>query len=60
MIKSHYLTSSEVAKLLGFTEGHVRRLIIQGKLKAEKVGGSWLIKPKDAQKIKRQRFKRED
>ena len=46
MIKDKYLTSKEVAKILGYVPAHIRRLIIQGKIKAEKIGHTWLISSK--------------
>jgi len=36
-------TSVEVAKKLGYTERHIRRLIENYKIWAEKVGNEWLI-----------------
>ena len=55
MLKDKYLNTSEVAKLLGFVPSHVRRLIIQGKIKAEKVGSCWLILPSNLKDVKRLR-----
>lgn len=57
MIKNKYLTSAQAAKLFGFTPDYIRRLIMLGKIKAEKVGHNWLICPKDMRDIKRQRKK---
>jgi excisionase family DNA binding protein len=60
MIKNlNYLTSHEAARLLGFCPDHVRRLILQGKIKAVKLGHSWLIKPSDLKKVKRLRKQKE-
>jgi len=39
----HYVTSSEAAKLLGYTIQHTRLLFRQNKLPAQKVGRDWLI-----------------
>jgi len=50
-----YYTSAEVAEMLGFTPDHIRRLIMDGKIKAVKLGNNWLIKPKDIKDIKRLR-----
>lgn len=58
MKKNKYLTSYQAAELLGFCQDHVRRLILSGKIKAEKVGNNWLISPSDISKIKRKRFPR--
>lgn len=55
MIKNQYLTTNEAAKLLGFNISHVRRLIKQGHIKAEKVGKDWIIVPNDVLHIKRRR-----
>lgn len=50
-----YLTSAEVAELYGFTPDHVRHLISQGKLKAEKIGRNWIVNKKHLKNLKRQR-----
>jgi excisionase family DNA binding protein len=50
-----YLTTAEVAEILGFTPDHVRRMILDGKIKAVKLGNNLLIKPKDIKDIKRLR-----
>lgn len=59
MRKSDYLTSAEAAESLGFSQDHVRKLIYQGKIKAEKFGRNWVVEKKDLYKIRRQRFPRE-
>jgi len=51
--KDAYLTSAEVAELYGFTPDHVRHLINDGKLKAEKLGRNWIIKKKHLKNLKR-------
>lgn len=56
--KDAYITSSEAAKILGFTPTHVRRLIGRGKIKAEKVGANWILKPSAISGIKRVRWPR--
>jgi excisionase family DNA binding protein len=56
--KSNYVTSAEAAELLGFSRDHVRKLIIQGRIKAEKLGRNWIIEKKNLDKIHRQRFPR--
>jgi excisionase family DNA binding protein len=59
MIKSNdYLTTKEVADLLVFRPDWVRRLITKGKIKAEKLGPSWIIKPNAFKNIKRLRHTR--
>ena len=54
--KNEYLTTTEAARLLGFTPDHIRRLISQGIIKAnEKLGNSWLISHKAIANVKRRR-----
>lgn len=57
MIKNrdNYLTTGEAAKLIGFHPDYVRRLILRGTIKAEKLGTNWLIKTQDMAKISRRR-----
>jgi excisionase family DNA binding protein len=50
-----YLTTAEVAEQLGFTPDHIRRLVMDGKIKAVKLGNNLLFKFKDIKDIKRQR-----
>lgn len=59
MIENRYLTSSETAKLLGFTPDYVRRLILTGKIKAVKCGHNWIVDPDDVKHIQRRRFPRQ-
>lgn len=54
-LKNKYFSLSQVAELKGFSTAHLRRMIINGKLKAEKVGKSWLIEKEELDKIKRSR-----
>lgn len=54
-IKGGYLTCFQAAEQLGFSPDHVRRLIIQGKIKATKLGNFWLILPKDIAHVTRKR-----
>lgn len=56
--KSVFVTSMEAAMILGFTQDHVRRLILTGKIKAQKLGPNWIIKKTDLKGIVRQRFPR--
>ena len=46
------LTTQETAQLLGISDGRVRRMILDGILKAEKFGRSNMIKKSDAEKVK--------
>jgi excisionase family DNA binding protein len=57
-INSNYVTCAEAANTLGFSHDHVRKLINQGRLKAEKLGRNWIIEKKNLDKIHRQRFPR--
>ncbi len=57
--KSDYFTTTEAAEIIGFHPDYVRRLILDGKIKAERLGRNWIIKLSDITKIKRQRFPRE-
>jgi len=58
MIKNNgfYFTTKEAASILNFSPDHMRRLILQNKIKAEKVGNNWLIKKSDLDKFKRTRL----
>jgi len=44
--------TTEAAKRLGVNASRVRVLIDSGRLKATKVGGAWLIDPKDLDAVK--------
>lgn len=59
MIKDKYLTTPEAAKLLGFSEDHIRHLIQTGAIKAEKLANRWLIKACAIKGITRQRSRKE-
>jgi excisionase family DNA binding protein len=39
--------TTEAGRRLGISDARVRALIMSGRLKAVKVGGAWLIDPKD-------------
>ncbi len=56
--KSIYMTSKEAATILGVTPDHIRKLIAQGKIKAEKLGHNWIMDAKSLKKVKRIRFPR--
>jgi excisionase family DNA binding protein len=59
MLKDKFSSLSEVSKLKGITTSHLRRMISTGKLKAQKVGYTWVIAQKDIKSLKRKRFKKE-
>ena len=56
--RSVFITSMEAAGIIGVTQDHVRRLILEGKIKAQKLGPNWVINRKDLKGITRQRFPR--
>ncbi|HEX8195560.1 MAG TPA: helix-turn-helix domain-containing protein [Pyrinomonadaceae bacterium] len=45
------LNTKKAAELKGVTERRIRRLIEDGKLKAEKVGRDWIIEETELEKI---------
>lgn len=57
--KESYLTSAEVAEIIGVTRDYVRHMIHQKKIKAKKFGYMWLFRLEDIKHIKRQRFPQE-
>jgi excisionase family DNA binding protein len=52
---SNLISTTMAASILGFTPDYVRHLILDGKIKAEKVGNGWIMTKKAIQHIKRQR-----
>jgi len=44
--------TTEAARRLGVSDARVRALIQSGRLKAVKIGGAWLIDPKDLKAVK--------
>ena len=44
--------TTEAGRRLGVSDARVRALIESGRLKAVKVGGAWLIDPKDLEAVK--------
>jgi len=58
---SKLITTSLAAKMLGFTPDYIRRLILDGKIKAEKLGHNWVFTEAAIKHVKRIRFsKKED
>lgn len=57
--RNKLITSAMAAKILGFSPDYIRRLINEGKIKAEKLGHDWLVTEKAIAHIKRQRFPKE-
>ena len=44
MIKG-YLTTKQASEVYGLSDAHIRRLLEYGKVKGEKVGRDWVIRP---------------
>ena len=40
---SDYLTTRQAAELLGVDRTHINRLLIDGKLKGQKIGHNWMV-----------------
>jgi excisionase family DNA binding protein len=59
MLRDKFMSLSEVSALKGLTTSHLRRLIITGKIKAQKVGCTWLMAQKDVASLKRKRAKKD-
>lgn len=38
-----YITTTEAAKLTGYTAGHIQRLVKQNKIEAKKIGKIWAV-----------------
>lgn len=45
---SNIISAEEAAKQLGYHKNHVYRLLREGKIKGERVGGGWVV---DAQSV---------
>jgi len=50
--------TTEAGRRLGVSDARVRALIESGRLKAVKVGGAWLIDPKDLDAVKERKVGR--
>jgi excisionase family DNA binding protein len=57
--RGRYFTSAEAAKILDFSEDHIRKLISKGKINAIKLGRNWVIYEDELNKVTRQRFPRD-
>lgn len=57
---SDLMTSKMVAEKLGYTPDYIRRLIMEGKLKATKLGHDWIITPKDIAHLKPKKIKEKE
>jgi excisionase family DNA binding protein len=54
--KNKLLTTKMAADILGFTSDYIRHLIVNGKIKAEKLGHDYLMTETAIRHVKRQRF----
>jgi excisionase family DNA binding protein len=50
--------TTEAGRRLGVSDARVRALIESGRLKAVKIGGAWLIDPKDLDAVKERKVGR--
>jgi excisionase family DNA binding protein len=50
---SKIISTKNAAEMLNISERYVRRLIVEEKLPAERVGRSWIIQEADLHKLKR-------
>ena len=50
-MKNNLLTTAQAADVLGVHPGHIRNLILWGKLPAEKMGRDWAIRKSDVLKL---------
>lgn len=57
---SQLITTAEAAVILGFSQDHVRRLILTNRIKAIKFGKTWLIRKGALARVKRRRMKGEE
>ena len=46
-----YLTTKQAGHRLGITDARIRKLILTGRLPAQKIGRDWMIKEEDLQKL---------
>jgi excisionase family DNA binding protein len=51
----NFLTTAEVAALLGMSKGPVLALIRRGSLRAQRIGVQWVVLPKDLARFVKQR-----
>ena len=54
-----YMTSFRVAELTGLTIEYIRKLLINGKIKGEKLGNYWFVHSKDFKDFQRKRLQME-
>lgn len=51
------ITTTKAAQILGVAQSYIRQMILEGKIKAEKVGTDWMMTEKSLKNFKRQRKK---
>ena len=56
--KTRLISLPEAAELYGFSAGYLSNLARKGRLKAKKVGGTWVTTPKDIENYIRSRQER--
>lgn len=56
--KNKIITCAIAGERLGFSAAYIRRLILDGKIKAEKIGHDWIMTEKDIKHIVRRRQSR--
>lgn len=49
MPDGEWITTREAAELLGVTDAHIRRLLLEGKLEGHKFGHIWAVRYSSAQ-----------
>jgi excisionase family DNA binding protein len=59
MSKGKFITSKQAAEKLGFTPDYIRKMCVEGRIKAEKLGSVWVTTLSAIRKIKRQRHSKE-
>ena len=53
IVLENYVNCQDAAAIIGCTDAHVRRMLIDGKLRGKKVSPSaWMIERKDAERIR--------
>jgi excisionase family DNA binding protein len=50
-----FLSAPEAAARLGLTRQRVQQLIKSGRLRADRIGNRWAVKPRDVEKLKDER-----
>ena len=56
--KTRLISLAEAAEMYGFSRTHLRQIAQRGRLKAQKIGGTWITTPADVEEYIRSRKKR--